>query len=336
MSESRTNHQYLLASRPKGMPGADNFTWHTEEIRDIEEGEVLIKQQYISLDPAMRGWMNAARSYIRPVEIGEVMRAGSVGEVIESKDPSFHPGDFVQSNGGVQAYHIAKGKHLMKIDPALAPLPAYLGVLGMTGLTAYFGLLEVGQPADGETVVVSAAAGAVGSVVGQIAKIKGCRVVGIAGGPEKCNYLKETLGFDAAIDYKSETSSLRSALKAACPDGIDVYFDNVGGPMLDTVLTRLNMKARVVICGAISQYNEGKYYGPSNYMSLLVNRARMEGFVVFDYKDRYMEAIMQMAHWRQQGTLLSREDIHEGLSSFPEALLRLFNGEKLGKLILKV
>lgn len=336
MSESRMNQQYLLASRPTGMPGPDNFTWNTEEVRSLEEGEVLVEQHFISLDPAMRGWMNAARSYIRPVEIGEVMRAGSVGKVLESKDSSFKEGDYVQANGGVQQYHIAKGKHLIKIDPNLAPLPAYLGTLGMTGLTAYFGLLEVGEPKEGETVVVSAAAGAVGSIVGQIAKIKGCRVVGIAGGPEKCAYLKETLGFDEAIDYKSENKSLRSALKETCPDGVDVYFDNVGGPMLDTVLTRLNMKARVVICGAISQYNERKYYGPANYMSLLVNRARMEGFVVFDYKDRYMEAIMQMAQWRAAGTLHSREEIHEGLANFPEALLRLFSGEKLGKLVLKV
>lgn len=331
-----TNQQYLLAERPTGMPGKEHFTWNEATIDNLAAGEVLIQNSYISLDPAMRGWMNAARSYIRPVEIGEVMRAGTVGQVIDSNDPDFPIGQYVQGNGGVQAYTMAQGKHLVKINPDLAPLPAFLGTLGMTGITAYFGLLDVGQPKAGETVLVSAAAGAVGSIVGQIAKIKGCRVVGIAGGAEKCAYLKEVLGFDETIDYKDENLSLRSALKETCPDGVDVYFDNVGGKMLDTVLTRLRMKARVVICGAISQYNERKYYGPANYMSLLVNRARMEGFVVFDYKDRYTEAIGQMAQWTQEGKLKSKEEIHEGLANFPEALLRLFSGEKLGKLVLKV
>lgn len=331
-----TNQQYLLAARPAGMPGKEHFSWNEETITELNPGEVLVQNSYISLDPAMRGWMNAARSYIRPVEIGEVMRAGTVGQVIDSTDPNFPVGQHVQGSGGVQAYTVTQGKHLVKINPELAPLPAFLGTLGMTGITAYFGLLDVGQPKAGETVLVSAAAGAVGSVVGQIAKIKGCRVVGIAGGAEKSAYLKEELGFDEAIDYKDENLSLRSALMEACPDGVDVYFDNVGGKMLDTVLTRLRMKARVVICGAISQYNERKYYGPANYMSLLVNRAKMEGFVVFDYKDRYAEAIGQMAKWTQEDKLKSKEEIHEGLANFPEALLRLFSGEKLGKLVLKV
>lgn len=330
------NRQYLLAKRPTGIPGNEHFTWNEQAIESLKPGEILVENHYISLDPAMRGWMNAARSYIRPVEIGEVMRAGTVGKVIDSQDPAFSVGQYVQGNGGVQAYSVAQGKHLVKVSADLAPLPQFLGTLGMTGITAYFGLLDVGQPQTGETVLVSAAAGAVGSVVGQIAKIKGCRVVGIAGGPEKCAYLTDTLGFDAAIDYKDESLSLRSALKTTCPDGVDVYFDNVGGKMLDTVLTRIRMKARIVICGAISQYNENKYYGPANYMSLLVNRARMEGFVVFDYKDRYAEAVAQMAQWSQEGKLISREEIHEGLSNFPEALLRLFSGEKMGKLVLKV
>ena len=331
-----TNRQYLLAARPEAMPGPEHFTWKETPVEDLTEGQVLVKNLFISLDPAMRGWMNAARSYIRPVEIGEVMRAGTVGEVVASEHPGFHVGDFVQGNGGVQEYSAVKGEHLIKIDPNLAPLPVYLSLLGMTGLTAYFGLLEVGQPKAGETVVVSAAAGAVGSVVGQIAKLKGCKVVGIAGGADKCDYLLQELGFDEVIDYKSSTESLRSGLMRACPEGVDVYFDNVGGPMLDTVLTRLKLHARVVICGAISQYNERKYYGPANYMSLLVNRARMEGFVVFDYKDKYQQAIKDMATWRGEGKLTSLEDFHEGLENFPEALLRLFTGEKLGKLVLKV
>lgn len=330
------NRQYLLASRPSGMPTAENFAWTETDLPALEDGQVLVEHAYISLDPAMRGWMNAARSYIRPVELGEVMRAGTVGQVIESKHAAFQAGDYVSGNGGVQAYSVAKGEHLNAVDPALAPLPVYLGQLGMPGLTAYFGLLEVGALKKGEVVVVSAASGAVGSVVGQIAKLHGCHVVGIAGGPDKVAFLTEELGFDAGIDYKSDKQSLRSALVSTCPEGVDVYFDNVGGPMLDTVLTRLRMHARVVICGAISQYNERKYYGPSNYMSLLVNRARMEGFVVFDFKERYGEAIRQMAQWRQEGKLQSRETIHEGLENFPEALLRLFSGEKLGKLVLKV
>ncbi len=335
-TQAPLNHQFLLAGRPEGLPGPEHFTWQASSISPLKEGEVLVKNLFISIDPAMRGWMNALRSYIRPVEIGEVMRAGTVGKVVESQHPGFHAEDYVQGNGGVQEYAISSGDHLVKVNPDLAPLPVYLSTLGMTGLTAYFGLLDVAKPQSGETVVVSAAAGAVGSIVGQIAKIKGCKVIGIAGGQDKCDYVMDVLGFDAVIDYKSTTESLRSGLMRACPEGVDVYFDNVGGPMLDTVLTRLRHRARVVICGAISQYNQRKYYGPSNYMSLLVNRARMEGFVVFDYKDQYQQAIQDMALWRNEGKLHSREEVHKGLSNFPEALLRLFNGEKIGKLVLQV
>ncbi|RMG71611.1 MAG: NADP-dependent oxidoreductase, partial [Bacteroidetes bacterium] len=289
---------------------------------------------YISLDPAMRGWMNEGRSYIPPVQLGEVMRALTVGVVVSSRHPDFRTGDYVSGAGGVQCYFTAPGPQLTRVDRSQAPLPTYLSVLGMPGFTAYFGLLEVGQPRPGETVLVSAAAGAVGSVVGQIARLKGCRAVGIAGGPEKCQYLTEVLGFDAAIDYKQ--GNLRQGIKQACPEGVDVYFDNVGGDMLDTVLTRLRRRARVVICGAISQYNQAGYAGPRNYMSLLVNRARMEGFVVFDYRERYPEALREMSTWLASGKLRTREHIFEGLDRFPEVLLRLFTGEKLGKLVLKV
>ncbi|MEO1449900.1 MAG: NADP-dependent oxidoreductase [Bacteroidota bacterium] len=330
-----TNKQFVLAKRPVGLPPADTWTLTETPAPEPADGEVLVKTHYISLDPAMRGWMNDVRSYIRPVRIGEVMRAGTVGEVVASKAAPFKPGDFVMGNGGVQAYHVAKPAHLTPIDAKLAPLPTYLGTLGMPGMTAYFGLLEVGQPKEGETVLVSGAAGAVGSVVGQVAKIKGCRVIGIAGGPEKCAYLTDELGYDAAIDYKA--GQVKADLKELCPDGVDVYFDNVGGEILDIVLGRLRRKARIVICGAISQYNNtGPVQGPKNYLSLLVHRARMEGLVVFDYADRYHLAAREMAGWMMQGKLKHKETVFEGLENFPEVFLRLFSGEKLGKLVLKV
>jgi len=277
--------------------------------------------------------MNEGKSYVPPVGIGEVMRAGALGRVIASNDPGVAVGDHVVGVLGVQEYAVAKGKSLTKVDPRLVPLPVYLGTLGMPGMTAYFGLLDVGRPKAGETVVVSGAAGAVGQVVGQIAKIKGCRVVGIAGGKDKCDYLR-SIGFDAAIDYKHD--DVKAALKQHCPKGVDVYFDNVGGEILDAVLTQLAMHARIVICGAISQYNEARMKGPSNYMSLLVNRATMQGMVVFDYASRYGEAAREMAGWMAAGELKTREDIVEGLETFPEALLKLFKGENTGKLVLKV
>ena len=329
------NTQIKLASRPFGLPNRDNWQIESNPVPQPGKGEMLVKIIYVSLDPAMRGWMNDAKSYIPPVQIGAVMRAGTIGQVVSSDLEKFSPGDFVVGNMGVQQYALSDGKGVMKIQPGLAPLTAYLGVLGMTGITAYFGLLDICDPQPGETVVVSGAAGAVGSVVGQIAKIKGCRAVGIAGGAEKCKYLIEELGYDEAIDYKNEP--LRAALKRTCPNGIDVYFDNVGGEMLDTVLTRINLKARISICGAISQYNSTEAVkGPANYLSLLVNRAKMEGFIVFDYAKRYMEAITQMAQWYSQGKLKSREQIEEGIENFPEVLLKLFSGEKKGKLILQV
>jgi NADPH-dependent curcumin reductase CurA len=283
----------------------------------------------------MRGWMNEGKSYIEPVKIGEVMRAFGAGRVIASNNPGYVVGDHVTGAFGVQEYAISDGKGLNKIDTRVLPMPVYLSALGVTGLTAYFGLLEVGQAKAGDTVVVSGAAGATGMVVGQIAKIKGCRAIGIAGGPQKCGYLIRELGFDAAIDYKNEDVS--KALRQHCPEGVNIYFDNVGGDLLDLVLAQLARFARVVICGAISQYNSTTgIKGPSNYLSLLINSARMEGFIVFNYASRYGEAAREMAGWMAAEKLKSREDIAEGFDTFPDTLLKLFRGENLGKLMLKV
>jgi NADPH-dependent curcumin reductase CurA len=336
---AQTNQQFRLASRPVGLPTNDNWQLAEEPLAPLAEGEVRVKVLYLSLDPAMRGWMNEGKSYIRPVAIGEVMRAGGVGVVVESRSPRFAVGDHVSGSLGVQRFWSGmaedKGGQLVKIDPALAPLPAWLNVLGMPGMTAYFGLREIGQPKAGETVVVSAAAGAVGMTVGQVAKRLGCRVVGIAGGADKCRFVVEQLGFDACVDYKA--GQLAQDLKRECPQGVDVYFDNVGGEILDTVLTRINMKARIVICGAISQYNNtAKVAGPANYLSLLVNRARMEGMVVFDFAPRYPEGVARLAQWMREAGLKSHEHVVEGFEQFPSALLMLFEGKNLGKLVLKI
>jgi NADPH-dependent curcumin reductase CurA len=331
---SPTNHQFRLAARPSGMADRSNWNYTEEPVPEPGDGEVLVKVLYISLDPAMRGWMNEGRSYVPPVGIGEVMRAIGVGQVIGTKHPDFAEGDHVTGLFGVQEYAVSDGAGLTKVDPELAPLPVYLNTLGMPGMTAYFGLLDIGKPQPGQTVVVSGAAGAVGATVGQIAKVKGARAVGIAGGPEKCRMIVEEFGFDAAVDYKAD--DFRSALKDACPDRVDVYFDNVGGDVLDAVLARLARGARVAICGAVSQYNEKVMKGPSNYMSLLVNRASMTGFVVFDYAARYGDAALEMGGWLREGKLKSREDVVQGLDTFPETLLKLFKGENTGKLILQV
>lgn len=329
------NRQYRLAARPVGLPKSSDWQLTEEEPKQPGPGEVLVRTHYLSLDPAMRGWMNEGRSYIEPVAIGAVMRAGGVGQVEASNHPALRQGDFVSGGLGVQEYATLPGEQLTKVDTSLAALPVYLGTLGMPGMTAYFGLLDVGQPKAGETVVVSGAAGAVGSVVGQIAKIKGCRVVGIAGGKAKCDFLVRELGFDAAIDYKGE--DLKARLREHCPKGVDIYFDNVGGDILDTLLTRLALHARIVICGAISQYNSTTgVKGPSNYMSLLVHRARMEGMVVFDYAKRFPEATREMAGWMKSGQLKSREHIVKGIETFPDALLKLFHGDNTGKLVLQV
>ena len=331
----QTNRQFLLAKRPVGAATRDAFTFQQVPVVQPEDGQILVKNEYLSLDPAMRGWMNEGKSYIPPVALGEVMRALGVGKVIASAHPGFAVGDYVNGALGVQDYFVGEPRGFYKVDPKLVPLPVYLSALGMTGMTAYFALLEVGAPKAGDTVVISGAAGAVGSIAGQIAKLKGCRVVGIAGGKEKCALLTEELGFDGAIDYKSE--DVIAGLKRECPKGVDVFFDNVGGDILDAVLSRLNFKARVIICGAISQYNNKEAVkGPSNYLSLLVNRARREGFVVMDYADRYAAAGQEMAGWLAKGQLKSKEHIVEGLETFPESLMKLFNGENHGKLVLKV
>ncbi|UVW30174.1 NADP-dependent oxidoreductase [Massilia sp. H6] len=333
------NQQFRLAARPLGMPRPDDWLFHEEAVAEPDEGGIVVKVLYLSLDPAMRGWMNEGKSYIRPVAIGEVMRAGGLGIVIASKSPRFAIGDYVVGGTGVQRYWSGpaddKTAAFTRIDPALAPPTAWLNTLGMPGMTAFFGLREVGQPKAGETVVVSGAAGAVGMTVGQVAKKMGCRVVGIAGGEDKCRYVVEQLGFDACIDYKA--GPVHAGLKQHCPNGVDVYFDNVGGDILDAVLTRINLKARIVICGAISQYNAtSPVKGPANYLSLLVNRARMEGMVVFDYAPRYAEGVATLAGWMQEGSIKSIENVTEGFERFPEALLMLFEGKNLGKLVLKL
>jgi NADPH-dependent curcumin reductase CurA len=340
MTTAATNHQIRLARRPVGLPVRADWSFTAEPVGEPEEGGVLVKTLSLSLDPAMRGWMNEGKSYIAPVGIDEVMRAGGIGAVVASKNPKFAVGDRVSGALGVQEYarfdmaQLGKGA-LAKIDLRVGTLTQWLNVLGMPGMTGYFGLLDVGQPKPGETVVVSGAAGAVGQTVGQLAKIKGCRAVGIAGGPAKCEWVVKELGFDACIDYKA--GPIKDGLKAHCPGGVDIYFDNVGGEILDAVLTRLNRKARIVICGAISQYNNTEAVkGPANYLSLLVNRARMEGMVVFDYADRFGVAIAELAGYLKDGRLKSREDVVLGLDTFPETLLKLFRGENFGKLVLQV
>jgi NADPH-dependent curcumin reductase len=329
------NNRILLKQRPVGSPTSECWMHDTVDIPELKDGEVLLKIKYLSIDPAMRGWMNDSKSYIKPVQIGDVMRALGIGEIIASKNEKFRPGEFVSAAVGVQEYLVSDGWDFVKVDPSIFPLPAYLGTLGMSGLTAYFGLLDTGMPKEGETVVVSGAAGAVGSVAGQIAKIKGCRVVGIAGGKDKCDYVVNELGFDDCVDYKA--GNLRANLKEACENGVDVYFDNVGGEILDTVLTLINKKARIVICGAISQYNATKLEGPKNYLSLLVNRAKMEGIVVFDNAARYGEAAKEMAKWIQEGKLNANFHIEKGdVMAFPEVLNKLFKGENTGKMVLEL
>ena len=329
------NHQFRLAARPQGMPKPSDWTYTEEPVGEPEEGQVLVRVLYASMDPAMRGWMNDGRSYIAPVGIGEVMRALGAGEVVESRHPGLEPGDHVTGVLGIQEYAIVPGGSVMKVDTSLAPLPVYIGTLGMPGMTAYFGLTEIGMPQPGETVVVSGAAGAVGGIVGQIAKLKGARAIGIAGGAEKCEHIVRDLGFDAAIDYKSQ--DIAGALADTCPNGIDVYFDNVGGEILDAALAKLAREARVIICGAISQYNNTTpVAGPSNYLSLLVNHATMTGFVVSDYGSKYAEGGAEMAGWLAEGRIVAREQVVDGLETFPDTLLMLFRGENTGKLVLKV
>jgi NADPH-dependent curcumin reductase len=337
---SLVNHQIRLVKRPVGLPTRDVWEFTNEAVTEPAAGGIVVKTLSLSLDPAMRGWMNEGKSYIPPVGIGEVMRAGGIGKVIASANAKFALGDVVIGGLNLQEYSnfdemSIKRAGITKVDLNLGTATQWLNVLGMPGMTAYFGLMDVGLPKAGETLVVSGAAGAVGQTVGQVAKIKGCRIVGIAGGKAKCDWVVNELGFDACIDYKS--GSVKDGLKEHCPNGIDIYFDNVGGDILDTVLTRINRKARIVICGAISQYNNTTaVVGPKNYLSLLVNRARMEGIVVFDYADRYHLAIAEMAGYLKEGKMKSKEDVVIGLNTFPETLLKLFNGENFGKLVLQV
>jgi NADPH-dependent curcumin reductase CurA len=334
--QERVNRQWLLAARPQGMVSESDFAWRETPAPEPGEGEALVRVLYVSFDPAMRGWMDDRPSYIPPVGIGEVMRAGAVGQVVASRHPQLSAGEIVQGMFGWQDYALlGSGALFASKVPSGVPLTWPLGALGLTGLTAYFGLLDVGRPKPGETVVVSGAAGATGSVAGQIAKIQGCRVVGIAGGAEKCAWVAGELGFDACIDYKGEDVGAR--LSALCPKGVDVYFDNVGGPILDAVLARIASRARVVLCGGISGYNEKEPPpGPRNLMNLVIQRGRMEGFIVIDYAARFGEAIAQLGEWIRAGRIQQREDIQHGLENAPKTFLRLFQGRNVGKQLLKL
>jgi NADPH-dependent curcumin reductase CurA len=330
------NRRILLASRPKGAPRESDFTLDEAAIAAPGQGELLVRALYLSLDPYMRGRMSDRASYAKPVGIGEVMTGGVVGRVIASRNPRFGEGDIVEGILGWQEYALSDGKGLRKIDPALAPVSTALGILGMPGLTAYFALLDLGKPKAGETVVVSAASGAVGGIVGQIAKIKGCRAVGTAGSPAKAAYCRDELGYDACIDYRA-SRDIAADLKAACPGGIDVYFDNVGGAVTDAVFPLLNLRARVVVCGQISQYNlEKPELGPRLFWHLIRTRARVEGFLVWDYAERYKEGLAQLAAWIKEGKLKYREDVTDGLEHAPRRLIGLLQGENFGKTLIRI
>ena len=332
----RVNRQWLLKDRPTGMVEPSNFEWHEAETPEPADGEFLVQNMYLSLDPAMRTWMTAMLSYIPPVEIGDVMRGACVGRVLESKREGFEPGELVLGTFGWQDFAVSDGGGPIPVNkvPEGVPPTMPLGVLGITSLTAYFGLKEIGKPEAGETVVISGAAGATGSVAGQLASRWGCRAIGIAGGPEKCAWLTDELGFDAAIDYKAEDVSKR--LRELCPKGLNVFFDNVGGEILEAALGNLAWNARVVLCGAISNYNAEVPHGPRNYMNLLVRRSRMEGFVVFDYFPRTDEAMAELVPMVMDGTLRHREDIREGLEQAPQALIDLYTGANKGKLLVQI
>ncbi len=326
------NKRVVLASRPVGWVSEDNFRIETASVPAPQEGEVLVKNLWLSLDPYMRGRMSDAKSYVKGVDIGEVMVGQTVGEVVESNNPRLNKGDHVLTQLGWQLYGCTR--EASRVDGSRVPLSYYLGILGMPGLTAYFGLKELGQPKAGDTVVVSAASGAVGSVVGQLAKAWGCRVVGIAGGGAKCGYVKNELGFDACVDYKA--GDLHAALGEACPRGVDVYFDNVGGPMLDTLLRRMNLFSRIVVCGLISEYNATEPYGYRNLRAVLVNRIRIQGMIVFDWKDRYAEGLAAIADLLQKKQLKYRESVVEGLDNAPKGLIALLKGGNFGKQLVKL
>jgi NADPH-dependent curcumin reductase CurA len=331
-----SNRRFLLASRPTGAPEPGNFKLVSESVPVPGPKEVLVRALWLSVDPYMRGRMSSANSYAAPVAIGEVMTGGGVGQVVASHSPAFAAGDIVEGPLGWQEFAVADPAALRKVDPALAPISTAVGVLGMPGMTAYFALLEVCQPKAGDTVVVSGAAGAVGQIVGQIAKINGCRVVGIAGSDEKLDYLKRELGFDATLNYKT-ANDLSAAVAAACPNGVDVYFDNVGGAVSQAVFDNLAFKSRIVICGQISQYNNSTpELGPRSLRYMLVNRARMEGFLVYDWRDRHPEARRRMAEWIRAGRLKYTEHVTEGFEQMPQAFIAMLNGANLGKAVVKV
>jgi NADPH-dependent curcumin reductase CurA len=330
------NKQITLASRPTGSPSMENFATVDADVPQPKDGEVLVRTLYLSVDPYMRGRMSDRKSYVAPFAVNEVMNGGVVGEVVESRAPAFKPGDIVTGQLPWQVYSVGGEGELRKVDPNLAPVTTALGVLGMPGLTAYFGLLDIGKPREGETVVVSGAAGAVGMTVCQIAKIKGCRVIGIAGSDEKNEYLEHELWVDRTINYKT-AADMKQALKDASPAGVDIYFDNVGGDVSDAVLPFINQGARIIICGQISLYNlEQPDVGPRPQPYLLVKRALMQGFIITDYAPRFGEGVKQLAQWLSEGKMKYAENIVEGFENTPRAFLGLFSGENLGKQLVKV
>jgi hypothetical protein len=328
------NQQVLMQSRPQGWVTEENFKLVEADVVKPAQGQVLIKNQYLSLDPYMRGRMSPSKSYVKSLEVGEVMTGEAAGEVIESRHPNFNAGDKVVARTGWQTYAALPGEEVRKVDAGKIPLSYFLGMVGMPGCTAYFGLSEIGQPKAGETVVVSGAAGAVGGIVGQISKLKGCRVVGIAGGRSKCDYVTSELGFDACLDYKS--GDLFENLRAAAPKGIDVYWDNVGGEITDMALAQANVFGRFVVCGMISQYNATEAYGIKNYRSILVNRIKMQGMIVFDWASRYPEAWSQLAAWVSSGKIKYRETMAEGLANAPRAFIGMLKGDNVGKQIVRL
>jgi NADPH-dependent curcumin reductase CurA len=327
------NTQVRLASRPKGFPEESTFRFTTEPVPEPKDGQVVVKNRFLSLDPYMRGRMNDAKSYAPPVNVGDVMVGGTVGEVIASKNPAFAVGDKVVGAFGWQEYGVSDGRDLRKVDGKV-PLSAYLGVVGMPGVTAYIGLFDIGEPKAGETVVVSAASGAVGSVVGQLAKLHGCRAVGIAGGKAKCDYVVHELGFDACVDYRA--ADFAQLLRAATPEGVDVSFENVGGPVMDAVLARLNNRARIPLCGLVSQYNATEPYGLKNAASLLSNRAKLQGFIVTDHLEQWPKALADLAQWVTEGKIRYHETVARGILDAPRAFLGMLRGENLGKQLVEL
>ncbi|WP_020534000.1 NADP-dependent oxidoreductase [Flexithrix dorotheae] len=333
---SKKNTQIIFNKRPVGVPDKDCFRIEETDIPELLEGQVLVEVHYLSVDPYMRGRMNDRKSYIAPFQVGEVLTGGAVGKIVASKDQALKEGDYVMGMMGWENFAAVAAKGLTKVNPDLAPISTSLGILGMPGLTAYFGLLEIGKPKEKETVVVSGAAGAVGTIVGQIAKIKGCRVVGIAGSDEKIDYLKNELGFDEGINYKT-SQNLRADLKAACPNGVDVYFENVGGEISDAVITLINNHARIPLCGQIADYNSTEMpVGPRWQSYLLTRMALLQGFLVGQFSDKYGEGIKQLAAWLKEGKLKNKENIVEGIEQTPDAFLGLFKGENIGKQLVKI